>query len=457
VCLFCCGRSTRSGSCRPLFSTSSAAAGFIEDRIVSANKRKRVVIVGAGFAGLFATRGLRKVDVDVILIDRHNYHLFQPLLYQVATVGLAPSDVAWPIRGILSRQKNATVLLEQVTDVDTVTNEVVTSEQRIPYDYLVLATGARHAYFGHEDWEPFAPGLKSIDDATAIRRRILMAFERAEMASDDETRERLLNFVIVGAGPTGVELAGTIAELARRTLAADFRRIDSRSARVILVEAGTRVLSAFDEKLSAYAEGALGRLGVEVVLGNPVTHCDESGVTVNREHISSATVLWAAGVAASPAGIWLGATMDRAGRVVVESDLSVAGHGNIFVAGDTAAVRDAKGQPVPGIAPAAKQQGRYIAKVIKSRLQSKSPPATFQYRHTGNLATIGRKSAVMELPFMRLSGFLAWWGWGIAHIYFLIGVRSPITVAINWLWQYLTYSRGARLITGGRLGSRDCE
>ncbi len=424
---------------------------------MSVNKRKRVVIVGAGFAGLFAARGLRNVDVDVILIDRHNYHLFQPLLYQVATAGLAPSDIAWPIRGILSRQKNATVLLKQITDVDTVTSEVVASDERIPYDYLVLATGARHAYFGHEDWEPFAPGLKSIDDATAIRRRILMAFERAEMAPNDETRERLLNFVVVGGGPTGVELAGTIAELARRTLAADFRRIDSRSARVILVEAGTRVLPAFAEKLSSYAASALGRLGVEVVLGQPVTHCDGDGVTVNGEQISSATVLWAAGVAASPAGTWLDATMDRAGRVVVESDLSVSSHANIFVAGDTAAVRDAKGQPVPGIAPAAKQQGRYIAKVIKSRALSKSSPAAFQYRHTGSLATIGRKSAVMELPFIRLSGFLAWWGWGIAHIYFLIGVRSPITVAINWLWQYVTYSRGARLITGGRLGSLDRE
>lgn len=417
---------------------------------MSGSDRKRVVIVGAGFAGLFAARGLRRVDVDVTLIDRHNYHLFQPLLYQVATAGLAPSDVAWPIRGILSRQKNATVLLKHVTDIDSVTCEVVTAEQRIPYDYLVIATGARHAYFGHEDWEPYAPGLKSIDDATEIRRRILMAFERAEMATDNDVRERLLNFVVVGAGPTGVELAGTIAELARRTLAADFRRIDSRSARIILVEAGKRVLPDFTEKLSAYAKTALGKLGVEVLLGNPVTHCDADGVIVNGEQISAATVLWAAGVAASPAATWLGAETDQAGRVIVESDLSVSNHVNIFVAGDTAAVRDANGQPVPGIAPAAKQQGRYIASVIESRVHSKSPPAAFKYRHSGNLATIGRKSAVMELSFMRLSGFLAWWGWGIAHIYFLIGVRSPITVAINWLWQYVTYSRGARLITGGQ-------
>ena len=414
------------------------------------SKRKRVVIVGAGFAGLFAARGLSRTDVDVTIIDRHNYHLFQPLLYQVATAGLAPSDVAWPIRGILSRQKNATVLLDEVTGVDTNCNEVLLANERIGYDYLILATGARHAYFGHEDWEPYAPGLKSINDATAIRRRILMAFERAEMATDDETRERLLNFVVVGAGPTGVELAGTIAELARRTLAADFRRIDSRSARILLVEAGSRVLPTFAEKLSSYAEKALAQLGVEVMLGNPVTHCDSNGVVVDGQSIPSLTVLWAAGVAASPAGAWLGAPTDSAGRVIVEDDLSVSSHANVFVAGDTASVKDAKGKMVPGIAPAAKQQGRYIARVIRSRIESKKLPAVFRYSHAGNLATIGRKSAVMELPHMRLSGFLAWWGWGLAHIYFLIGVRSPITVAINWFWQYVTYGRGARLITGGK-------
>lgn len=418
------------------------------------HRRKRVVIVGAGFGGLFAARGLRRTDVDVTVIDRHNYHLFQPLLYQVATAGLAPSDVAWPIRGILSRQKNATVLLNRVTGVDTSSNEVLVGDEKIPYDYLVLATGARHAYFGHEDWEPYAPGLKSIDDAIAIRRRILMAFERAEMATDVETRRGWLNFVVVGAGPTGVELAGTIAELARRTLAADFRRIDSRSARVILVEAGTRVLPAFTEKLSSYAEKALTKLGVEVVLGNPVAHCDSKGVVVDSKPIPAMTVLWAAGVAASPAGAWLNAATDHAGRVIVEDDLSVPDHANVFVAGDTAAVKDANGQVVPGIAPAAKQQGRYIAGVIGSQVEAKKPLVAFRYRHSGNLATIGRKSAVIELPHMQLSGFIAWWGWGIAHIYFLIGVRSPITVAISWLWQYVTYGRGARLITGGKESGR---
>ncbi len=424
---------------------------------MGANRRQRVVIVGAGFAGLFAARGLRRVDVEVTLIDRHNYHLFQPLLYQVATAGLAPSDIAWPIRGILSKQKNVTVLLDQVTGVDKTTGEALIGDSKIRYDYLVLATGARHAYFGHEDWEPYAPGLKSIDDATEIRRRILVAFERAEMTTDVDERTRLLNFVIVGAGPTGVELAGTVAELARRTLAADFRRIDSRSARVILVEAGPRVLPAFSEKMSSYAQKALTRLGVEVLLENAVTQCGVDGVVVDGQDIPSATVLWAAGVAASPAGDWVGATVDRAGRVFVEADLSVSNHPNIFVAGDTAVVYDSKGQVVPGIAPAAKQQGRYIAKVIQSRVDGTAPPRAFQYRHTGNLATIGRKSAVMELPFMRMTGLVAWWGWGIAHIYFLIGVRSPLTVAINWLWQYVTYSRGARLITGGRPGGADSE
>ncbi len=411
------------------------------------SKRKKVVIVGAGFGGLFAARGLRRANVDVTLIDRHNYHLFQPLLYQVATAGLAPSDIAWPIRGILSKQQNATVLLNEVSGVDTAVNEVIASDQRVAFDYLILATGARHGYFGHEDWEPFAPGLKSIDDATSIRRRILMAFERAEMAEDESERKRLLNFVVVGAGPTGVELAGTIIELAKRTLAADFRRIDSRSARVVLVEAGPEVLPAFSDKLSSYARQALEKLGVEVILGHPVTDCDAEGVIVDGQRIESSTVLWAAGVAASPAGTWLGAETDKAGRVRVEPDLSVRNHPNIFVIGDTASILDDHDQPVPGIAPAAKQQGRYVANKISRMIDQRSAPEPFRYRHAGNLATIGRKSAVMELPKLKLKGFLAWWGWGIAHILFLIGVRSPLTVAINWFWQYLTYGRGARLIT----------
>ena len=412
-------------------------------------KRPKVVIVGAGFGGLFAARGLRRSDADVVVIDRQNYHLFQPLLYQVATAGLAPSDIAWPIRGILSKQANATVLLDTVVGVDAASNTVQTATQDIEYDYLILATGARHAYFGNDQWQQFAPGLKSVDDATDIRRRILLAFEQAETETNMQEQERLLNFVVVGAGPTGVELAGTIAELARRTLAADFRRIDSRSARIMLVEAGDRVLPAFSDTSSDYAERALTKLGVEVMLGQPVTECDENGVVVAGERIPTATVLWAAGVAASPASDWLSAEADRAGRVIVAGDLSVPGHSNIFVVGDTAAVHDEDGNPVPGIAPAAKQQGRFVARTIQDRQKQSASSAKFHYKHAGSLATIGRKSAVIEFKRIKLRGFVAWWVWGIAHIYFLIGVRSPFAVAWSWLWEYLTYGRGARLITGG--------
>ncbi len=408
----------------------------------------KIVIVGAGFAGLFAARGLRRVQADITLIDQHNYHLFQPLLYQVATAGLAPSDIAWPIRGVLRAQKNITVLLDRVQGVDVGANFVLTAERRIPFDTLIVATGAQHAYFGNDDWAPFAPGLKSVDDATSIRRRVLMAFEQAEMNEDEAARRRLLTFVIVGAGPTGVELAGTIAELATRTLATDFRRIDSRSARVILVEAGPRLLPSLSERSSDYTRKALVGLGVEVRLGFAVTRCNGDGVIVNNELIPSATVLWAAGVQASAAGPWLGAETDRAGRVLVETDLSAPGLPNVFVIGDTAAVIDANGESVPGIAPAAKQQGRYVARVIRARLEHRRTPKPFRYRHFGSLATIGRKAAVIELPFMRLSGLLAWWVWGVAHIYFLIGVRSPLLVALSWLRQYATYGRGARLITG---------
>jgi len=410
--------------------------------------KPKIVIVGAGFGGLFATLGLSRTHAEITLVDRQNYHLFQPLLYQVATAGLAPSDIAWPIRGILSGQKNVTVLLDSVCDVKPNSQEVITHKRSLPFDYLILATGVQHAYFGHKDWEPHAPGLKSIDDATSIRNRILMAFEKAEMTNDETERQRLLTFIVVGAGPTGVELAGTIAELARWTLASDFRHIDSRSARIVLVEAGPRVLPVMPTELTVYTEKALTQLGVEIRLGNAVTHCDTDGVIVDNERISSATILWAAGVEASPAANWLDTKADQAGRVIVEQDLSIAGHPNIFAIGDTAAVNDAAGNPVPGIAPAAKQQGRFVANLIHSRIRGKSVLGKFQYKHAGNLATIGRKSAVIELPFMRLTGLLAWWIWGIAHIYFLIGVRSPVLVALNWLKQYVTYGRGARLITG---------
>ena len=408
--------------------------------------RPRIVIVGAGFGGLFAAQALARVDADVTVVDRHNYHLFQPLLYQVATAGLPPSDVAWPIRGILRRQRNATVLLGEVVGVDAARRVVELADRALPFDYLVIATGSTHSYFGHEEWQPFAPGLKSIDDATEIRRRILRAFEAAEMESDAVRRERLMRFVIVGAGPTGVELAGTIAELARFTLASDFRRIDPRSAKIVLVEAGPRVLAAFKAPQSDYALRALVKLGVEVRLDAAVTACDERGVSLGSERLDSATVIWAAGVAASPVGRWLGVPADRAGRVLVQPDLSTSP--GVFVIGDAASVTLADGRRVPGVAPAAKQQGRYVAKVIAARIEGRSAPAPFAYRDAGNLATIGRKVAVIEFPFMTLRGFLAWWIWGIAHIYFLVGVPSPVLVSLRWLWEYLTYSRGARLITG---------
>ena len=416
--------------------------------VATHNELPKVVIVGAGFGGLFAAKGMARLAADITLIDRHNYHLFQPLLYQVATAGLAPSDIAWPIRSILHRQKNTSVLLDEVQDIDLATRQVVLHSERVAYDYLVLATGATHSYFGNEAWAESAPGLKSIDDATAIRTRLLLAFERAEMCTDDSARERLMRFVIVGGGPTGVELAGTIAELAHRTLAADFRRIDPRSARVVLVEAGPRLLPSFEASISDYAKRALERLGVEVRVDSRVTHCDDHGVKIHDEVLPAATTLWAAGVKASPVGQWLGVETDSIGRIAVNPDLSVASQPNVFVIGDAASVTDAGGRRVPGVAPAAKQQGRYIAKLIATRIAGDKPPPPFRYRNVGNLATIGRSSAVVEFPFMRLKGFIAWWIWGIAHIYFLIGLPSPVLVSFRWLWEYMTYSRGARLITG---------
>ncbi len=408
----------------------------------------RIVILGAGFGGLFAAKKLAGVAADVTVIDRHNYHLFQPLLYQVATAGLPPSDIAWPIRSILSRQKNTSVLLDEVTDINVGGHEVLLRNASVTFDYLIVATGSTHSYFGHQDWETIAPGLKSIDDATHIRRRILTAFEQAEMTNDDVEKQRLLRFVIVGGGPTGVELAGTIAELAHHTLAADFRNIDPRSATITLVEAGPRLLPYLHESLSDYARQSLERLGVEVRLGTPVTHCDAERVTIGGEDIAVATVIWAAGVTASPVGKWLDEETDKSGRVIVRPDLSIKKDSRIFVIGDAAAVMNEKGEPVPGIAPAAKQQGRFVADLIVSRIAGRPASQAFRYRHAGHLATIGRKSAIIEFPRCKLKGRLAWWIWGIAHIYFLVGVPSPLVVSIRWLWEYMTYGRGARLITG---------
>jgi NADH:ubiquinone reductase (H+-translocating) len=412
-----------------------------------AGKVPHIVIVGAGFAGLSAAKGLARAPVRITLVDRRNYHLFQPLLYQVATAALSPADIAAPIRSILRRQTNTSVALAQVTDVDTVRQEVITGDRRISYDVLILATGARHAYFGHDEWEAVAHGIKKIDDATALRRRILLAFERAEAQDDEAERQRLLSFVVVGGGPTGVEMAGAIAELARRALATDFRRIDPRMTRVTLVEAGPRLLPSFRESLSAAARRSLESLGVEVRLSTPVTGCDEGGVWTGSERIEARTIVWGAGVRASQAAKWLGAESDRAGRVKVGPDLSVPGLPEVFVLGDTAHVRDASGAPLPGVAPVAKQQGEYVARLVRARLAGRELPP-FRYRDLGSMATIGRKHAIAEIGPLRFSGFPAWLLWSAAHVYYLIGFRNRFAVATSWLWSYLTFERGSRLITG---------
>src|SRR4051794_5181456 len=410
----------------------------------AASRRPRVVIVGAGFGGLSAAKALGRAPVEVLVIDRHNYHLFQPLLYQVATAALSPADIAAPIRSVLRHQANTSVMLAKVTGVDTVRQEVVLGARRVPFDFLVLATGARHAYFGHDDWELHAHGIKKIDDATFLRRKILLAFERAESESDPSERRRLLTFVVIGGGATGVEMAGAIAELARKALAADFRTIDPRSARVTLIEAGPRLLPAFDELLSEKAKRSLEKLGVEVLVNAMVTGCDASAVSLGGSRHEPS--FGAPAFARPPPGSGSVET-DRVGRVKVAPDLSVPGHSNVFVIGDTAHALDRKGQPLPGIAPVAKQQDAYAARAIVARLAAKSP-ATFHYRDFGSLATIGRRSAVAQLGRVRLSGYIAWWLWGLAHICFLIGFRNRLAVAMNWAWNYVSFQRGTRLITG---------
>ena len=426
---------------------------------MSSGPEPHIVIVGAGFGGLEAARNLADAPVRITLIDQRNHHLFQPLLYQVATASLPTSEIAWPIRFLMRGHKNVTTLLGTVMGVDKGNKLVLLEgEPPIAFDTLILATGARHSYFGHDEWEPYAPGVKTLEDATRIRRRILSAFEQAEWETDPERRAEWLTFVIIGAGPTGVELAGTIAELAHDTLRGDFRNFDTRSARVILVEAGPRILAGFTEDLSAYAERALNGLGVEVRLGQPVSECRADGIMLGGEFLPARTILWAAGVAASPAAEWLGAAADRAGRVRVEPDLSAPGEPDIFVIGDTAVDAGADGKPVPGIAPADKQQGRYVAGLIKARLRGKPAPPPFGYRNAGNLATIGKRAAIVDFGWIKLRGRLAWWIWGIAHIFFLIGLRNRLAVALNWLWIYVSGHRSARLITQREPGgSRDAR
>ena len=406
------------------------------------------VIVGGGFAGLWATRALASAPVRITLIDRHNHHLFQPLLYQVATAGLSAPDIAAPLRHILRKQANVEVRLAEVAAIAPQEKHVVLADgTTIAYDALLLATGATHAYFGHDEWARHAPGLKTLDDALQLRRHLLLAFERAEAETDPGKRAAWLSFAIIGGGPTGVELAGTLAEIARHTLKNEFRRIDPSQARVRLVEAGPRVLASFPDTLSEKARRQLERLGVEVVTGTPVSDITDEGYRLGETFIPAKTVVWAAGVAASPLARTLGVSLDRAGRVPVQPDLSVAGHPDIFVAGDLAAVTS-DGRPVPGMAPAAKQMGRHVAQVLRARLDGRASPGDFRYQDYGNLATIGRMAAVVDFGRLKFSGLLAWWFWLTAHVFFLIGFRNRLVVLLNWCWAYWSYQRGARIILG---------
>lgn len=411
---------------------------------------QRIVVVGAGFGGLEVVRGLAGAAVDITFIDRRNHHLFQPLLYQVATASLATSEIAWPVRSLVRDRPEVTTVLANVSGVDAERRLVQLQDgASVPYDTLVLATGARHAYFGHDEWEPYALGLKTLEDATTIRRRILVAFEQAERETDPARQAALLTFVIVGAGPTGVEMAGTIAELARDTLPREFRNIDTARARVVLIEAGPRVLAGFPDELSDYALRSLRKLGVEVELGRAVSDCTADSVAYGDARLATSTIIWAAGVRASPAAEWLGVPADRAGRLRVMPDLTVPGHPEIFAIGDTVTVDGPTGKPVPGIAPAAKQEGQHVAAMIKARLRGETGAMPFRYRHQGSLAQIGKRRAVIDFGRIKLRGALAWWLWGIAHIYFLIGSRARLSVAINWLWIHARNQRSARLITQG--------
>ena len=408
--------------------------------------KPRIVVIGGGFAGLTAVRKLARAQVSVTLVDRCNHHLFQPLLYQVATAGLAAPSIAAPLRHILRRQDNVTVLMGEVTGIDAAARRVHVGETTLDYDYLLIASGATHAYFGHDEWERFAPGLKTLDDAFVIRRRILESFEHAEVTRNEAERDACLTFAVVGAGPTGVELAGTLAEIARHTLANEFRHIDSRKTRILLIEAGQRVLASFDESLSQKARAQLERLGVEVHTGEPVTDIGAGYVEFGGKRVAARTILWAAGVAASPLARQLSAELDRAGRVRVAPDLSLPAHPEIFVAGDLASIEQ-DGRPVPGVAQAAKQMGASAARNLLARIQGRSTEP-FRYRDLGSLATIGRHAAIVQLRKLRFSGFLAWWFWLVLHIYFLIEFRSRLIVLINWAWAYFTYARGARIILG---------
>ena len=409
--------------------------------------RPHLVIVGGGFAGLYAARALKNAPVQLTVVDRRNHHVFQPLLYQVATAALSPGDIAYPIRAVLARQRNTRVWMAEVVRVDLAIRKVVLADGELAYDYLILAAGARHSYFGHDVWETLAPGLKTLDDAFEIRSRLMSAFERAEREPDEQRRRELMTFVVVGGGPTGVELAGAIAEIACQVMGRDFRTIDPCEARVLLVEAGPRVLSAFPEVLSVRAERSLARLGAEVWTNAPVVSIERDRVVAGAREIRAANVFWAAGVTASPLARTLGVKLDRAGRVVVQPDLTIPGHPEAFVVGDLAALTDAKGNQLPGFAPVAIQEGQHAARNVVRALRGE-PYAPFRYRDRGMLATIGRAAAVADLGRLRFSGYPAWLAWIFIHIFWLIGFRNRFIVLFEWAWAYVTYQRAVRLITG---------
>ena len=416
---------------------------------MSRERVSHLVVVGGGFAGLWATRALARERIRITLVDRRNHHLFQPLLYQVATAGLSAPDIAAPLRHILGHQRNVEVRLGEVVTIDKQARQIRMADgSTLDYDTLLLATGATHAYFGNDQWADDAPGLKTLDDAIALRRKLLLAFERAEAEPDPAKKAAWLSFAVVGGGPTGVELAGTLAEIARHTLRNEFRHIDPASAKVRLVEAGPRVLSSFPEVLSLKARRQLEKLGVEVLTGTPVSDIDSQGFKLGDQFVPARTVVWAAGVAASPLARTLDVPLDRAGRVQVQPDLTLPGHPELFVAGDLAALNQANGKPVPGVAPAAKQMGKYVAEVIRARLHAKAAPGPFKYADYGNLATIGRMAAIVHLGRLQLSGILAWWFWLAAHVFFLIGFRNRIVVLLNWAVAYWSYQRSARIIFG---------
>ena len=411
---------------------------------------KKVIIVGAGFAGLQTAKGLATSSSEVTIIDKNNYHLFQPLLYQVATAGLSPADIAVPIRNIFRSQQNPKVVLDELIKINPDLNQITTKNNTYIYDFLVIATGSELSYFGHDQWKNFSPGLKNIEDATSIRAKILKAFEKAERVKNKNELDKLMKFVLIGGGPTGVEMAGAIAELSKKVLTKEFTTIDTRTAKIILLEAGPNILSTASHGLSIYAKKTLERLGVEVKCNTSVQNISEGLVETNSETIEAETVIWCAGVKASPIKSWINVKTDELGRVLVNEDLSISDYSNIFVIGDASYVKNKNGKPLPGLAPVAKQEGNFVAEVIKKNIHNGKPPKKFYYKNRGYLATIGRADAIVDFGWFTLKGRIGWIFWSIIHIYFLIGFRNRLMVFINWIWSYLTFSKGARLITDGK-------